>query len=184
MSTVAALSPRREFVLPALVIAAPLLYFTYRDASIAAGTGEGVGIRHLVFLVGALLVGYAAGVAFLAAADVARMVETSAIARAAFRPDDITLALLAVFVLGAGTYLLATIWIDVPSGVDTVLAPAGIVLGFPLIATQAATYALGNALGREPATWIQFVAVGSGVALSAVWSFIVATGLAGLVDVF
>lgn len=182
MSTTTALHPRRELVLPALVVAAPLLYFAIRDASIAVATGAGTGLRHLGFLAGSLLVGYAVGVALLATVDVDRLAGTSTVVRAVFRPGTLALALVAVFVLGTLTYLIATVWIDAPPAVDAVLAPAGVVLGLPLIAAQAATYALGAALGREPATWLQFAAVGIGVALSALWTILVATGLAGLFD--
>lgn len=177
MSLLTALSPRRELVFPLLVFAFPTLYFVYRDAQFCASSGGC--LEHLGYAVAGIGVSYLLAVGVLALADGLLGAE-SGYARLALRPSDGTLVVTGALVGGIAVYGVLSLVGAVPPWLDSVLAPIGLVVGFPFAAAVAGMTLLGSAVGREPSMVVQFGVVAVSLALTGAWVFLLATGTAGL----
>jgi hypothetical protein len=163
--------PRRRGALPLAVFTCPPLFLSYREATTcgsAAGCSAGA------------MAGYAL-LALLGLPAAVLLARRVADGRAPWwfapRPDDGTLAVLVAIVVAVDGYLLLAATGVVPTVLDRVAAPLGILVGLPLVVVQVVLFAVGNALG-EPPMALQFVAVAVGVALSAVWWYVLAAGMA------
>ena len=181
MSWLAAFRPRRELVLPVLTAAFPILYFVYRDASMACASAIGCpSLEHLGYAVAGLAASYLFAVTLVALVDVRALAAERPYARIAFRPTDGTLLALAALVGGVAAYGLATLVATVPPWLDALLTPVGLVVGLPFAAGFAAMTLVGSAIETEPSMAVQLAGVAVSLALTGAWVFLLATGTAGL----
>src|SRR6056297_1033660 len=132
MDPSAALRPRRSLALPLLVFAAPALYFVYRDATLDCPAGQScLDPAHAGYAFAALAGSYLLAAVVLAVLEVPQLADSHPYARLALRPTDRTLAVLAVFAVAIGAYMVASLVATVPGWLDAVLTPFGLVAGLP-----------------------------------------------------
>lgn len=93
------------------------------------------------------------------------------------RPDDRTLAALAVIVGGLAVYLAAAALGVVPWWIDDLLAPVGVLLVLPLAVVHAVLVGSARSLGRLPPA-VEPAAVAVGIALSGAWWYVLAKSAA------
>lgn len=164
----ALLRPTRAMAFPFLAVLFPLLWFVYRDA---AGVYRFVTSlpRILAFVGAALIASYAAAVVLGAAVGPAdgspgRLKPLRA-------PSNGALVVVAVVSALLGLYLLVDATGVVPGWLTTVLAPAGIAVGWPMLVAALATYAVGNALGTELPLIVEAGFIALGIVASVAWLF-------------
>lgn len=161
----------RRFSLPLCVLAPPSLFLLYREVTTC---GTPAGCNRVA------LAGYAAS-ALVAPAGALLVARAVAAGRApswlAPRPDDATLAILGAIVGGFAVFLVAATLDSVPAWLAVPLAPAGVLLGLPLVIVNALLVGTGNSLGELPMT-VQLFAVTVGVALSGAWWYLLAASVA------
>jgi hypothetical protein len=165
----------RRLAAPLVVLTCPPMFLAYREMT-ACGTPAGCSTVAFVGYALAALAGVPVALAAVRAAETGRLP-----AWVAPRPDDATLVGLAGVVGAVDAYLLLSLVGAVPPAAEVLTAPAGVLLGLPLVVVQAVVVAAGNTLG-EPPMALQLLAVAAGVALSAAWWYVLAAGVGRLVD--
>lgn len=175
------LRPRRRLALPFLVFVFPLLWVTVRGTSVARGPPPTRAPGSTLAFVAAAVVGSY----LLAAVEVTVLAGATESwprwARRLLEPSDAALGWTAAISLALAAYVGGSSLVTFPAWVETVARGAGLVVGWPLVVTTLATYAVGNAVpGGLPFT-AQVLATMVGVALSAVWIVVLSTWLAARV---
>lgn len=183
MSRFAALRPRRSLVLPLLMALFPILYFAYREVGRSCRPGRSC---PEIAIAGYALVGIAASYllacAALALVDVRALAADHSVARLAFRPADATLSVLGVLVAGIAVYTTASLVAPIPPWLDGLLTPVGLVVGLPFVATAVTMTVVGSALSVEPSMPVQLAVVAGSLVATGAWVFLLATGVAGVLD--
>jgi hypothetical protein len=175
MRLLAALRPRPALIVPAAVVAAPLVYFVLRDGGLG-GRGH-LGLDHLLLCVGSLVVGWLAAGGLFTLVNPTDSAVSGWLGRAVVAPTTPTVALFVAAMVGAAGTLVAIATAGLPGVVTTILTPVGFLLGLPLVACYTLVVAVGNAVGREPSLLWQSLAVGLGVALSVLWTAVLSAAV-------
>lgn len=178
-----ALRPRRTLAFPFVVVLFPLLWFVLREAGIGA---VGRPVTDVLPRIAAL-----AAVALTVSYTLAVLVDAAAVpdaesvppwARPLFTPSNRALATFAAVSLALVAYIVAGSLVAFPGWFDALASAVGVVVGWPLLLVVFATFAVGNAVpALQDAFAIQVALVGTGVALSATWLFLLSGWITRLV---
>jgi hypothetical protein len=163
-----ALRPTREHVLPALVVLFPAEWFVLRSVGTAAVRDGSVPVGELVTgSVGSLSLASLVAVAVVSTTRASGLGRPSGPFAAVCRPDDRTLAVLAVVLVGAAGYFLAVLFVTPTGSPGAAFAAVGLAFGLPLVLAYAASVAAANVLG---VSGLGTAAAVVGLAASAVWT--------------
>ena len=176
------LRPRRSLAFPFVVLAYPLLWLVVRTTEI---TAVGQPLTTNLHLVLALTTG-AIGASYFGAALLVALVpvDVTAVppwARPLVAPSYATLGVILAFSLALGAYISAASVVAFPNWFDTAASIVGFVIGWPMILGMLGVYALGNAFPALQIPFVvEFLVALCGVALSAIWVFLLASWLTAL----
>ncbi len=184
MSPLAALRPDRAMAFPFAAVLAVLLWFLNRDVGMRLGRAD-LAVdwpQTVLFALLAVVGSYAVAVALVAALH---GVDPSAPGWATplASPSDATLRTFAVVAALLGTYVVSGTFVAFPDWVDTVAAPVGLVLGWPLVPFVFAYSAIGNALGTELPFLVEAGFVAVGIVAAVAWLFLLSSWVGTLAGV-
>jgi hypothetical protein len=171
------LRPSRKFVFPFLVSFFPMIWFVYRDSGVRVEDGQRVMTslsRTLTLTIVAVVAAYAVAVV-VSSTIASRGVLSSSWQRRLFQPTNGSLVALVVLWSVLVGYIALNSTVDLPFGSELVV---GIPLLWPLLVAILVTYAVGNAFPVLQSFWIQAAFAVIGLALSAMWIFLLSRGIA------
>jgi uncharacterized membrane protein YhdT len=169
--------PNRGLVFPFLVVFFPMIWFVYREIPVRIVDGQQVVTplsRTLALAIGAAVASYSVAVIVVSAIR-PREGFLTPWRRALFRPTNGTLltlvALCSVFVV----YVALNAATNLPYWFELLV---GISLLWPLLVAMLVSFAAGNAVPALQAFGLQAGLVMVGLGLSAVWIFVLSSGIA------
>lgn len=183
MDFIALIQPRRSLAVPFVVVLYPLLWLVVRGAEVTA-VGRPI-TETLPQVLG--LTAIAVIISYSTAVLVATVLplgadSVPAWARSLVTPTNATLTLVSVFSLALGAYIIASSMVELPQWFDSVASITGLIIGWPMMLLILGSYALGNAFPAFQNAVVAHLLIGMfGVALSAVWLFLLSGWITGLV---
>ncbi|MGM0590974.1 MAG: hypothetical protein ACQETI_04975 [Halobacteriota archaeon] len=181
--------PHRSHVAPLLATLFPLLWFVLRDATApATGSLDATNValapgRYAGYVLGSLSLSYVVAVVVVAAVTGRDSgVWSGRVARLVFCPSNRTLSVLGVILAGIAAYFSARLLAPIPSVVDALLTPVGLVLGAPLVVAVAVLVAVGNLFPPAQSLAVRSVGIAVALAVTALWVLLVATWVGRSLD--
>lgn len=174
--------PQRSMAFPFVVVLYPLLWLVVQEFEI---TTVGQPITNVLPQV----LGFAAAAvvtSYIVAALITSVLipESGSIptwARTLVNPSNATLAVVSVLSLALGAYIITSSVVAFPRWFDTAASLVGLVIGWPMITFILGSYAMGNAFPALQTFTGELLIGMFGVALSAIWLFLLSGWITDLV---
>ena len=174
--------PRRSVAFPFVVVLYPLLWLVVREFEISA-VGQPVTNalpQVLGFAAAAVVISYVVA-ALVASVFIPEPGSAPAWARTLVNPSNATLAVVGVLSLALGAYITTSSVAEFPQWFDTAASLVGLVVGWPMVASILGSYTIGNAFPALQTFTVELLFTMFGVALSAVWLFLLSGWITALV---
>lgn len=174
--------PRRSLAFPFVVVLYPLLWLVVREFEISA-VGQPVTNAFpqvLGFAAAAVVISYTVA-ALVATVLIPEPGSTPVWAQTLVNPSNATLAVVGVLSSALGTYIATSSVAEFPQWFDTAASLVGLVVGWPMVASILGSYAVSNAFPALHTFTVELLFGMFGVALSAVWLFLLSSWITRLV---